>query len=104
MPARIPYHKPFGQPTPAQSARQYNAARDPEIQKIYNSTRWKKIRALKLGQDPLCAPCLARGETTVADRVHHLVEIRDDPASAYDFDNLQSICMRCHNALHHRKG
>lgn len=74
-------------------------------QKIYQSTRWKKLRLAKLMSQPLCELCLAKGIITPAIDVHHIDSFMnytgtDRLSKAYDFTNLQSICKYCHSSLH----
>lgn len=71
---------------------------------FYHSTAWKRVRRLKLMQNPLCEVCEANGRMTKADMVHHIIELRT-PIIGWehrlDLDNLQSICYACHNATEH---
>lgn len=73
---------------------------------IYSSTRWRKLRAAKLMQNPLCEICLANDKTTIGIDIHHIVSFVkiDDPLRrkdiAYDFDNLMTLCKICHQKLH----
>ncbi len=58
---------------------------------FYNSSRWRKTRLIQLTSYPVCAMC---GHiATIAD---HIKEINDGGAK-YDLDNLQSLCLPCHN-------
>jgi len=69
---------------------------DKEVQVIYNTKRWKKVRELALKRDGgLCVMCLKEGRIVKADVVDHIIEIKDggDP---YDLNNLQSLCNKCH--------
>lgn len=74
--------------------------------RIYSSERWKRLRLVKLYNDPLCERCLKVGKTVPADDVHHVVSFMsvDDPVGrrrlAYDYENLMSLCRACHNELH----
>lgn len=74
--------------------------------KIYNSTRWRTIRATKISMDPLCEMCAEAGRTTPAEDVHHITSFMttDDPARrkflAYDYANLMSLCKQCHQKIH----
>ncbi|AAK79860.1 5-methylcytosine-specific restriction endonuclease McrA [Clostridium acetobutylicum] len=75
-------------------------ARD-DIDKIYKSKRWQKVRKIVLIRDNyLCQECLRHGAITQANTVHHKVELREDLSKAYDIDNLESICPACHNKEH----
>lgn len=76
---------------------------------IYNTARWRRLRALKLKDQPLCEVCLSRGVVRQADEVHHLDSFMrydskaEQTAKAYSYDNLQSICKQCHQQEHHGK-
>lgn len=60
--------------------------------KFYNSSTWKRIRRVKLGQNPVCEIC----ERNPASNVDHIKAINNggDPV---DSDNLQSLCHSCHS-------
>lgn len=74
--------------------------------KIYNSERWRKLRAWKFICNPLCEECETHGIITPAEDVHHKKSFMsvDDPNErlrlAYDVDNLQSLCKKCHQKKH----
>ena len=55
-------------------------------------------------ENPLCEVCEAQGRVTLADQVHHrqkfVVNNRIDKGLAFDFDNLQSVCVDCHSKAH----
>lgn len=78
--------------------RSYKASRtDDASQSIYTSTRWRKLRAAKLQEDPFCELCLPKiGAATI---VHHKHEVKQggDP---YEWSNLQSVCASCHRRVH----
>ena len=66
-------------------------------QAFYNRARWKRVRSVKLGRDPLCEECLRHNRTTVATEVHHMQPRKDRPDQAYTLDNLESLCKPCHS-------
>ncbi len=63
---------------------------------FYQSTAWRKLRSVKLQQQPLCEECLQQGATTPAQMVDHIRPINKGGA-ALDLKNLQSLCHACHN-------
>ena len=69
---------------------------DKAEQGLYQSAQWRKLRALKLARDPLCEPCLKADWIKPAELVHHRQPIKQggDP---FAWDNLESICVSCHN-------
>ncbi|WP_288297318.1 HNH endonuclease signature motif containing protein [uncultured Pyramidobacter sp.] len=79
----------------AQSRKEYNRSR-PVGHDFYQSTEWRKLRAAYRRAHPLCEECLREGRTEPAVIVDHVKEIADggDP---YDWDNLRSLCLACHN-------
>ena len=64
--------------------------------KFYQSTAWRKLRKVKLEQDPLCEECLKKGIHNPAKVADHIVSINQGGA-ALDIANLQSLCNTCHN-------
>ncbi len=74
--------------------------------KIYNSQRWRDLRAWKMTNDPLCEECDKKGRVTPTEDVHHEVSFMstDDPVErnrlAYDYENLMSVCKECHAEKH----
>lgn len=68
-----------------------------EAQRIYNSTRWKALRALYLSEFPLCAECTSRGLTVAAVDVDHREPLALRLDLAYEWANLQGLCRACHN-------
>lgn len=63
---------------------------------FYGSTAWQKIRRAKISDCPLCERCEAAGRTTAATEVHHKQARQDAPHLELDYENLESICPRCH--------
>lgn len=64
---------------------------------IYDTRAWRRLSDKKKTVDPFCEPCLKEGRHTIARIVDHIVEIKDDPSLAYNWDNLESMCHDCHN-------
>ena len=72
---------------------------------FYNSKKWRKVAAeYKKTQGGLCERCRAKGLFVPAKIVHHRehlnAETIKDPSKAYGFQNLEALCMDCHNAEH----
>lgn len=82
--------------------REYKRYRqDHKEQSFYNSSLWKKIRRERLTIDNgLCQMCLEDDRLTLADMVHHEIEVKDDWDKRLDIDNLISLCNGCHNKVH----
>lgn len=82
--------------------RRYNARRRKRVealaaaQRIYNSVRWKKLRAAFLLENPLCALCLVEGKPEGARDVDHRIPLAKRLDLAYEWDNLQGLCRRHH--------
>lgn len=81
---------------------------DADRRKIYNSERWRRLRAWKFACNPLCEMCLKEDKTVPAEDIHHIISFMsaDDLQQrlylAYDFDNLTSLCKQCHQKLHNK--
>ncbi|WP_294481876.1 HNH endonuclease signature motif containing protein [uncultured Bacteroides sp.] len=86
-----------------------NNFHDAERRKVYNTERWRRLRAWKFACNPLCEMCLKDDKVVPAEDIHHVVSFMstDDPAQrnflAYDFDNLMSLCKQCHQRVHNSK-
>jgi 5-methylcytosine-specific restriction protein A len=65
--------------------------------------QWAKVRASYLASHPLCENCLLLNTVTPAVLVHHKKRIAEGGAP-YDFNNLQSLCYRCHEEIHSSQG
>lgn len=98
MPSRIPTHRPSHLPTAEQQRSAYERGK-PRREDIawYQSSRWRRVRALKLREQPLCEECLKQDRYVAANQVHHLEERKDRPELAYEPTNLQCLCVSCHS-------
>lgn len=78
----------------------YARPRD-EIDALYNTARWRKLRVVILKRDYyLCQECKRRGLVAKGNIVHHITEAREDLSKFWNEDNLETICQACHNAEH----
>lgn len=66
---------------------------DPRRTIPLNSSRWQRLRALILDEEPLCRHCGERGLTVPATDVDH----RSGDPSDNSRDNLQGLCHACHS-------
>ena len=73
---------------------------DKTEQAFYKSAPWLKVRALALSRDHgLCQHCLRDGKVTLADMIHHIVELKTDWMLRLTLNNLISLCNGCHNKI-----
>ena len=75
--------------------------------KFYESKTWRDCqKAYMTKVNHLCERCLARGRYEPARIVHHKVHLTaanlGDPELMYGFDNLEALCIDCHNTEHRR--
>lgn len=85
--------------------------------KFYDSDKWKHLREeVKKRDNYECQKCKRNGSVTIdlneysetAKRkkislvVHHIKELEDHPDLALEIDNLETLCVRCHNQIHDR--
>jgi len=73
----------------------YDKQRETAVQRGY-TTRWAKLRKMKVNRNPLCERCQIDGFITETKLVHHI----DKNAKNNDWNNLQSLCKHCHDEIH----
>lgn len=82
-------------PRPAQAGRKEGN------QKFYNSTPWRKLRALKISLQPTCEECLQNGIVKDATGrngvIDHITPINEGGAPLA-IENLRTLCNACHNS------
>lgn len=72
---------------------------------FYKSTAWERCRRGYLASvGGLCERCKAEGKVVPAAIVHHKIYLREenykDASIALNFDNLEALCISCHNQEH----
>ena len=78
--------------------------RDQEAKSFYNSAAWLRVRERALIRDRyLCQRCLRDKRITPAKIVHHIIPIKKDWSKRLELDNLESICLPCHNKIDHEE-
>lgn len=78
-----------------QQRQQYDQYRGSAHERGYGAA-WRKLRARILKREPLCRHCAARGVTTVATDVDHIIP--KSQGGTDDESNLQPLCHACHSA------
>lgn len=73
--------------------------------KFYKSMKWRRCANDYLDSvNRLCELCIAENKITPAKIVHHKVHMNEytvqDESFAYGFENLQAVCLDCHNKIH----
>ena len=63
---------------------------------IYKSFKWQKLRKIYYSNNPLCENCLLHNAVVKGVIVDHVIEINDGGA-VYDYNNLRTLCISCHN-------
>ncbi len=72
-----------------------------EIDKLYKTKRWRDLRQVVIARDfGMCQECKRRGRAQKASIIHHIVEAREDLSLFWSVDNLECICVACHNREH----
>ena len=74
-----------------------NAAKPPELLAFYASSAWKALSKAYRQANPWCVVCAVEGRSVLAAQADHILGLRQAPERALDPENLQSLCMRCHN-------
>ena len=62
---------------------------------VYNTARWKRLRATKLSAHPYCELCASVGDVEKAVYADHILPILAG-GDAWSMENLQSLCKTCH--------
>lgn len=78
-----------------------------ERMKFYKSKVWERTRRLVMQRDNYeCQECARNGRvTTFAHKpdkhkvleIHHIESLKDNPEKALEMDNLETLCIKCHN-------
>jgi 5-methylcytosine-specific restriction enzyme A len=63
---------------------------------FYKTPDWQRLREDQLSKHPLCHHCLAKGQTSDAKVVHHVIPHEGD-WQLFITGELQSLCKRCHD-------
>ena len=85
-------------------AEQYNKRRDPKYLKFYRSKEWRITSKTKLVQVSYQCEAGLEGCRHIATEVHHIKPIQTPEGweRRLDFDNLEAVCVSCHNKRHNR--
>lgn len=80
--------------------------RDYDQVAFYHTAAWLKCREAYISSvGGLCERCVAKGIIRSGDIVHHKEYINPgnvkDPAVLLSFDNLEYLCINCHNREHY---
>lgn len=71
---------------------------------FYKSRPWRSLRKQALERDNYeCQVCKRYGRYRLARNVHHLKEVKVRPDLALTLDNLESVCIQCHNEIHDKR-
>jgi len=63
---------------------------------LYNGAQWRTLSRKHKALNPLCVMCEAQGRVSPVEVTDHIVPINQG-GQPYAWDNLQSLCHRCHN-------
>jgi 5-methylcytosine-specific restriction enzyme A len=79
--------------------KQRHASKNRPGDKFYASAAWRKLRAAKLRDSPLCEcdDCKSSGAVTAADTVDHIKPRREFPELEYETTNLRAMSAAHHN-------
>ena len=93
-------------------------SRDPRYQRLLNDRRWRDLRIAYLREHPLCERCIREGKAagvpegyiTPSVDCHHRVPVetaktlQEMERLAYDWNNLEALCIPCHSRTHREMG
>ena len=77
---------------------------DPDMKRFYNSPQWKKVsKAYMQLKNYVCERC--GGVGVICHHRQHLTPLTvNDMSVSLNFDNLECLCMTCHNREHFSTG
>lgn len=81
-----------------QRAREYDDRRGSASERGYD-WRWHKASRAYLAEHPLCVMCEARGETSAATVVDHVIPHKGDALLFWDRTNWQGLCVTDHSRV-----
>lgn len=78
--------------------------RQDKLKTFYDSALWKHRRLEALERDNYeCQECKRNGKYRRGKNVHHIKEVKDSPDLALTLDNLETLCIQCHNEIHDKR-
>ncbi len=81
-------------------------AKDKDYVRLIHTTKWTRLRRLRLSDHPLCERCEEEGRVTAATEVHHVIPVesgltrQEKERLMYDYFNLKALCHECHVKAH----
>ena len=75
----------------------FSAERRVQRQRLYNSTTWRKVRAIQLRKQPLCVMCEKQGRLTPATVCDHVDCMWPATLEGLTRGPFQSLCKQCHS-------
>ena len=79
-----------------QEDRRYDRENRP-YKKLYNSSRWQRLRKQFLMRHPLCVECKKRDRVTPATVVDHVIPHKGNEELFWNQENWQALCKSCHD-------
>ncbi|WP_437177054.1 HNH endonuclease [Heyndrickxia ginsengihumi] len=71
---------------------------------FYQCKEWRQLRVQALERDNYeCQECKRRGKYRRGKNVHHIKEVKDRPDLALTLENLETLCIQCHNEIHDKR-
>ncbi len=88
--SRCPEHR-------RQATREREQRRESSTARGYDYA-WQRLRRRKLQVDPLCVGFKSQGRASLGQEVDHIIPLSQRPDLRLVWENLQSLCGRCHAA------
>lgn len=68
-----------------------------EAHRMYDTAQWKRLRRIKLSENPICAGCLTEGRVTPSVEVDHVFPWRQLGKQAFYLNRFQCLCHEHHS-------
>lgn len=69
---------------------------------FHSSKYWRKLRETYINNNPVCVFCMQLGIIKAGEIVDHIKPVATHPELALEWDNLQTLCKRCHDSAKQR--
>ena len=76
----------------------FHVKQSSEQRRLRGTAAYKRLRKNHIIANPLCELCKLKGKVVAAAHVDHITPASEDLDMFWDPDNLQSLCVPCHEA------
>ena len=71
--------------------------RDSKTRSFYNSKAWRSLTKAFLSENPFCIECKKKKRLELSKHSDHIKSIKTHWDLRLEWNNLQALCIKCHN-------